>query len=491
MGSYFAQLSEIFSRLLRSSAYAGVLVCLVLAVKMALGGRLAARWHYIFWLLVVVRMIMPWAPQSTVSVLNLIPDSARWRVKNLLSAEVGVRDYEMEQIKVEPPGVDDKTMVVKDKPKIVPGTPNAKMTGAGLSAGPAIRMADMLAFVWLAGSLVLAGYVFISNFRLWRIIKSVRLLTEQRILDLLEDCKRQTGVETILGIIVTDKVKSPALFGFIRPRLLLPVGIIETHSEKELRHIFLHELSHLKRCDILLGWVTALLLVVHWFNPLVWYAFYRMRQDRELACDASALSTMGVGESEKYGMTIVRLLEKFSQARGLPIMAAVSEDRSNLKRRIAMISQFKKEPFVWSVLAVTLIVVLGFVTLTNAKQRVLVPPTRENLLKVLGEPLPYRRGATLHEGIDDYAGASAIFLETLKKMDSASEQEQAAYEALEKVLESGDYGTLDREEIIAAQQKIRAAILYSERSKAGLGDSSEELEDALKALGIAKKPVRK
>ncbi len=462
MESFFTQLSDIFGWFLRTSAYAGVLVCLVLAVKAAAGGRLAARWHYLFWLLVVVRMIMPWLPQSTVSVLNLIPDSAKWRARTILSTEVGGKEFDMYPIAIKP-------------------------MDANVSAGLVLRVADMLALVWLAGSLVLAGYVFVSNFRLWRIIKSVRPLTEQRILDLLEDCKRQAGVETILGIIVTDKVKSPALFGFVRPRLLLPEGIIETHSISELRHIFLHELSHLKRCDILLGWVTTLLLVIHWFNPLVWYAFYRMRQDRELACDASALSTMGVGESEKYGMTIVRLLEKFSQARSLPIIAAVSEDKSNLKKRIAMISQFKREPYLLSVLAVTLIILLSFVTLTNAKQRVLVPPTRENLLKVLGQNLSYRLEANLHEGIDDYADVSAIFLETMKKIDSASVQEMAAYDALENLLKSGDYGTLDSDDIITAQQKIRAAILYSERSKAGLGDSSEELEDALKALGIDKK----
>jgi bla regulator protein BlaR1 len=466
MESFFSQLSEIFGWFLRTSVYAGVLVCLVLAVKAAAGGRLAARWHYFFWLLVVVRMMMPWLPQSTVSVLNLIPDSAQWRARALLSTEVGGREFEMGPVAIQPRDVD-------------------------LSAGPVLRVKDMLAFVWLAGSLVLAGYVIVSNFRLWRIVKSVRPLTDQSILDLLEDCKGQTGVETILGIIVTDKVKSPALFGFVRPRLLLPVGIIETHSEKELRHIFLHELSHLKRCDILLGWITALLLVIHWFNPLVWYAFYRMRQDRELACDASALSTMAIGESEKYGLTIVRLLEKFSQARSLPIIAAVSEDKSNLKKRIAKISEFKKEPYVWSVLAVTLIIVLSFVTLTNATQRIMVAPTRENLLEVLGEPLSYRYGAKLHEGIDDYTDAGEIHLETLDKMGLALEKEQAAYEALENVLGSGDYGTLDSNDIITAQQKIRATILYSERSKAGLDDSSKELEDALKALGIDKKPVRK
>lgn len=491
MESFFSQLSETFGWLLRTSAYAGVLVCLVLAVKAAAGGRLAARWHYFFWLLVVVRMMMPWVPQSAVSVLNLIPDSAKWRARALLSTEVGGREFEVGPVAIKPTGADGKTATVEDKPKVIPGTPSVKITDAGLLAGPVLRVADMLALVWLAGSLVLGVYVFASNFRLWRIIKSVRPLTDQSILDLLEDCKGQTGVETILGIVVTDKVKGPALFGFVRPRLLLPVGVIETHSEKELRHIFLHELSHLKRCDILLGWVTTLLLVIHWFNPLVWYAFYRMRQDRELACDASALSTMGIGESEKYGLTIVRLLEKFSQARGLPIIAAVSEDRSNLKKRIAMISQFKKEPYVWSVLAVTLIILLSFVTLTNATQRVLIPPTRENLLKVLGQSLSYRRDAKLHEGIDDYTDAGVIHLETLKNIKLALEQEQAAYEALENLLESGDYGTLSSEDIITAQQKIRAAILYSERSKAGLGESREELEDALRALGIDKKPVRK
>jgi hypothetical protein len=76
-------------------------------------------------------------------------------------------------------------------------------------------------------------------------------------------------------------------------------------------------------------------------------------------------------------------------------------------------------------------------------------------------------------------------------MESASEQERVAWETLEDVLESGDYGTLDSDDIITAQQKIRAAILYGERSKVGLVESSEELEDVLKALGISRKRVKR
>jgi beta-lactamase regulating signal transducer with metallopeptidase domain len=60
-----------FGWLTRSTVQVSVLVCLVLAIKATVRGRLAARWHYCLWLLVVTRMVMPWAPQTTVSIFNL------------------------------------------------------------------------------------------------------------------------------------------------------------------------------------------------------------------------------------------------------------------------------------------------------------------------------------------------------------------------------------------------------------------------------------
>jgi len=59
----------------------------------------------------------------------------------------------------------------------------------------------------------------------------------------------------------------------------------------------------------------SLLQVLHWFNPLVWLAFYRMQTDRELACDALVLTCTRSGESKDYGRTIVNLLERFSRPR--------------------------------------------------------------------------------------------------------------------------------------------------------------------------------
>jgi Tol biopolymer transport system component len=144
--------------------------------------------------------------------------------------------------------------------------------------------------------------------------------------------------------------------------------MLDIATQEEMRYVFMHELAHLKRHDIYLGWLTSLLQVLHWFNPVIWFAFYQMRTDRELACDALVLARTEREEPEEYGQAIVNLLRRFSRSRPLPAMAGILENRSQLKRRIAMITQFKKDSYKWSPLAVILIIMLGCVSLPDARR---------------------------------------------------------------------------------------------------------------------------
>ena len=229
-----------------------------------------------------------------------------------------------------------------------------------------VKFVRMLPFLWFVGTVLIAGYIFFRSIRLWRIVKHERPITDSEILDLLEDCKMQMGVQTILGVVVSDRIKSPALFGFIRPRLLLPQGMLETFGQEELRYVFIHELAHLKQRDIYLGWLMALLHVVHWFNPLMWFAFGRMRADREMACDRLAISTMAPDEPPEYGRTIVSLLESFSQVRYLPSVAGILEEPCQMERRIKMIADYKKTSRTRLAGSMLLLAVLAGVVLTNA-----------------------------------------------------------------------------------------------------------------------------
>ncbi len=108
------------------------------------------------------------------------------------------------------------------------------------------------------------------------------------------------------------------------------------------------------------------LQIVHWFNPLVWVAFHRMRVDRELACDALALSYAQESENQPYGRTIIKLLEGFGCSRWAPSLAGTVENKNQLKERISMIAKFKKTNR-GVALAACLLIGLGLATLTDAQ----------------------------------------------------------------------------------------------------------------------------
>ncbi len=347
MESLSMQLIPIFDWLLRATLQAALLFCLIMLIKLIVRGRLPIRWHYCLWLLLLIRMATPWLPESKISIFNWVPRSIqhggiiRSMAQHRDARGMGfyMRGGITDQQEAKPPD-DTKAVLV-----------------------PFVRMLPLL---WLLGTAILAAYVCASNFYLWWLVTRERPLTDQRILDLLEDCKSEMGIRTLLGVVITDKVTSPALFGFVRPRLLLPARMIDALRREELRYVFLHELGHLRRHDIYVGWFTSLLQVLHWFNPFIWLAFYRMQTDRELACDALVLTRIHASESKGYGRTIVNLLEHFSHHRRLPGMAGILETKSQLKRRIKMIAQFKKTSHARSAWAMLLLAVLACIALTNA-----------------------------------------------------------------------------------------------------------------------------
>jgi beta-lactamase regulating signal transducer with metallopeptidase domain/Tol biopolymer transport system component len=357
--------------LLETTFVGGIVICLILVVRKVLGHRLGPRWCHALWLVLLVRMALPWAPPSPISLFSLIPASiqpAGVRESGVVDAPPGDHLRSAGAARSTEAGAALESRAVE-----VPREPAApvpeRLVQADLSEEPVIQtVRRTLPALWLAGAIVLGGYLFAGNFALWRIVKREHPLIRQPILELFEACKAQIGVQTIVALVPNDEVKSAALFGFVRPRLLLPRQMVETATQAELRYVFLHELAHLKRHDIYLGWLTSLLQVLHWFNPLVWLAFHHMRTDRELACDALVLTRTGRNESHAYGRTMVGLLERCSRSRRLPAMAGILESRAQLRRRIAMIARFKNNSYRWSPLAVALIVVLACLALPNARR---------------------------------------------------------------------------------------------------------------------------
>jgi beta-lactamase regulating signal transducer with metallopeptidase domain len=357
-----------FPSLLKASWQAAVLVLLVLAAQWAFGRRLSPRWRYGLWLLVVARLALPWTIPSSFSVFNFVsyPEAvaAATAVFSGVHASLSTvaRDSSTALGTSSAPGHtvvaapgDDRTPTLNGSVE----TPAATVSRFHLSL-------SYVLLAWAAGALALAVCLGITHYRLWRRVTLRRPLIDMRVMNLLEDCKQAMGVRVPVTLVETPAVGSPSLFGFLRPRLLLPVGLTRDFSQEELRYVFLHELSHIKRQDILTGWLMTALQILHWFNPLVWLAFHRMRLDRELACDALALSYAKEEENQPYGRTIIKLLESFGGSTWAPSMAGTVENKNQIKERISMIAKFRKTSHGLA-LAGVLFIGLGLITLTDAQ----------------------------------------------------------------------------------------------------------------------------
>ena len=383
MGALNIQLSPFLEWLVKTTIEGSVLIALILLVKVILRERLPVRWHYWLWILLLIRLVTPWAPKTKLSAFNFIPHHLELRrIELALQAERRIRPPVKPPVdrRKEPSPVTSTTTDTNVPKLVTPIEPTPQIEAAQKPA-PAetvpikqrnwgetifLRLCSILPFVWLIGAAGLAVFILVRNFKLWRLVKGERPITDSQILELLEDCKMQMGIQTIVGVVVTDKVKGPALFGFVRPRLLLPEGLIEDLGLDDLYYVFIHELCHLKRRDVYLGWLISLLQILHWFNPLMWFAFHRMRLDREFACDALAVSTMNAEETPVYGRTILNLLKRFSQVSYVPSIAGILEDSSQIERRIKMIAKSKKtSPLEWAA-AVLVFAVLAGVGLTDA-----------------------------------------------------------------------------------------------------------------------------
>jgi beta-lactamase regulating signal transducer with metallopeptidase domain len=338
---------EYLASLLKASWQGAVLILLVLAVQWSFGRRLSPRWRYLLWILVMIRLALPWTIPSSVSLFN--------------------------QFNFPKSPASDVVRIAPNGPRLAPVQSTAVQTKpAGETVAfrtttiPQLSLSLWLLRVWAIGASVLTIYLLATHRRLSKRVATFRPLINAPVMTLLEECKQLMGVRVPITLVETTEVGSPALFGFIRPRLLLPVGLTQSFSLDELRYVFLHELSHIKRRDILVGWLMTGLQILHWFNPLVWLAFYRMRVDRELACDALALSYARADENQPYGRTIIKLLESFGRSTWAPSLAGAVENKNQMKERITMIAKFEKTNRGLA-LAVMLFATLGLVTLTDAQ----------------------------------------------------------------------------------------------------------------------------
>lgn len=345
----------------QASLAGAVLAVLVVVLQLAFGRTMPPRWRYVLWLLVVGRLLMPVVPPSSFSVFN-------WLGHGSISAVVPIQlPTEGAPRAGETPALRSLDVAATSVSGAVVAKPDA--VAAIRRETSVLPWRNIIGWVWLLGA---TGYwllVLVQHWRLASALKREKPITDPRFLAMLAEGKATLRLRGNVRAIETARVSVPAVFGFVRPELLLPKGMLDTWETPALRHVILHELVHVRRRDVLLNWVLVLVQGLHWFNPAVWYALRRLRAEREIVCDVVVLSHLGAADRRNYGATLLKLVQTLSRPIQVPSLTSILTRQNEIERRMTMISQFKPSTRRTAFASTALLLVLACFTFTRAADK--------------------------------------------------------------------------------------------------------------------------
>jgi len=117
----------------------------------------------------------------------------------------------------------------------------------------------------------------------------------------LQNCCRELRIRRRVSLRIASDNIGPATWGVMHPLVVIPASLLGSLSAAERRLVFLHELMHIRRLDVLTNRLGSLIVAIHWFNPVAWLALFALRREREMACDAAVLDRLDAQESGDYG----------------------------------------------------------------------------------------------------------------------------------------------------------------------------------------------
>jgi beta-lactamase regulating signal transducer with metallopeptidase domain len=168
-----------------------------------------------------------------------------------------------------------------------------------------------LVLAWSGVVLWQVGHWTRQRRQLAKLLRQAVDANDPDLLSLLEGLCRRVGLRRPPGLLLTDYDCSPFVCGLFRPRLVLPQTLAGQLDTGRLRQVLVHELAHIRRRDLLWGWITETARLVFFFNPVAHWVYFRVCLERELACDQTAMALCGQDPAD-YAETLVQVVSHVS-----------------------------------------------------------------------------------------------------------------------------------------------------------------------------------
>lgn len=309
-------MNELFLQVLNMSISASWLIIAVLIFRLIL--RKAPKWiHVLLWGIVAIRLICPFSIKSAFS---LIP-----------SSQTIPKNIEMELN----PAIDSGIPAINNV--VNPVINQAFVPDKTASLNPLQIWITIFAFIWIIGMVIMIFYIIASYMRLNKKVYTAVLYRD--------------------NIFCSENIVSPFVLGVINPKIYIPFNL----DDKTLEYVLAHEKAHIKRKDNIWKFMGFIILIIYWFNPLVWLSYILLCRDIELACDEKVIKSLDNEQRADYTEALVMCSIKHGFASTCPL--AFGE--IGVKERVKSVMKYKKTSFWVIIISVVLLIIIGLCFLTN------------------------------------------------------------------------------------------------------------------------------
>ena len=317
-------MDAIFQSVWEMSLFA-IPVILVLALcSKFLGKRYGAKWRYLLWLVVAVRLCIPVQlslPDFMMGMRMEVP-SVQNAAREMLAERTEL--YVIEETTMEPVSVD--TILAEDGAQ----PPAVNLDANSSYQNPVdffLAYPDML---WILGVLLFLGWQGWKYFSFKKMLqRNRRKVLDAAVLDIYYTLCKNMGISTRPEIYFCGGLPSPLCVGFFKPAIYINS---EDREEGDLRLILQHELTHCKRKDLWYKGILMLARALHFFNPFVHWMANLAEKDMELSCDLAVMENCNMEEREAYSMAILRTVKE-ANSKNMGMSTAFSGGKKELKAR--------------------------------------------------------------------------------------------------------------------------------------------------------------
>lgn len=286
-----------FLTLLEISAGCAVVILIISLLSNIINRRFTSKWKYFIWLVIAVRLLIPFNPSFDIGQPKLevnLPNTS------VVVPVVQTPPAEEQPPEFIPPSTDEHVTPV------LPTQPEQKSVAT-------VNLTDILWRLWLVGLVVFLG-VHIASYATFKkkLLRWARPVSrESRIFITKDRLQKELGISSEVPVLICGDVTSPMMIGFFNSFLILPH---EDYSDIELYFILRHELTHFKRHDIWYKFLMVLANALHWFNPAVWLMVRESNRDLEISCDSMVVRGADATGRKFYSETILSNVRKQSAA---------------------------------------------------------------------------------------------------------------------------------------------------------------------------------